>query len=215
MTRPLLLAALVASVALPPAAHAQTAPPEGDPALAQTADLLREDFEHLTRMTATAALLHESSEAFPATSFDLLGSRAAERTGARSLSLSALDLEQLGGTLRLVYVPLPQDPYVREDRVVTLTVAPDGAGRYRGEYEVVRREDPDAGGMQLPYDTAGRYRVERAFGTVCVETALVEDMLAEGPFVADPARLSREPITLRVHPPGEAEPVFYETTGGR
>ena len=205
MLRTTLLAALLAAA---PAALAQA---DGDPALAQTAELLRDDLDHLTRMTAAAALAREATGAFPDTNFDLLGSRAAERTGARSVALSALDLEQLGETLRLVYVPLPQDPYVREDYVVTLTVVPDGAGRYRGEYEVVRREDPDRGGVALPYDVAGRYRVERAFGTVCVETALVEAMLADGPFVADPALLSTSPLTLRVHPPGEAEPVFYET----
>ena len=203
MTRLLLLAALLAA----PLVHAQT----GDPVLAETAALLRDDLDHLTRMTAAAALAREATGAFPDTNFDLLGSRAAERTGARAVALSALDLEQLGDQLRLVYVLLPQDPYVREDHVVTLTVAPDGAGRYRGEYEVVRREDPDQGGVALPYDVAGRYRVERAFGTVCVETALVEGMLADGPFVADPARLSTAPLTLRVHPPGEGEPVFYET----
>ena len=203
MTRSLLLAALLAA----PAAHAQA---DGDPALAETAALLRDDFDHLTRMTAAAALAHEATGVFPDTDFALLGSRAADRTGARRVPLSALDLEQLGDALRLVYVPLPQDPYVRQDHVVTLTVVPDGAGRYRGEYEVVRREDPDAGGAALPYDVAGRYRVGRAFGTVCVETALVEAMLADGPFVADPARLSAAPLTLRVHPPGEDEPVFYE-----
>lgn len=205
MTRIVLLAALVAAPAL-----AQT---DGDPALEQTADLLRADFDHLTRMTAAAALIREETGAFPATSFDLLGSRAADRTGARAVALSALDLEQLGDNLRLVYVPLPEAPYVPEDHVVTLTVAPDGAGRYRGEYEVVRREDPDRGGATIPYDTAGRYRVERAFGTVCVETALVEATLAEGPFVADPARLSTTPVTLRVSPPGEGGAVFYETSG--
>ena len=206
MLRTTLLAALVA---LAPAALAQA---DGDPVLAETAALLRGDFDHLTRMAAAAALLREETGAFPATSFDLLGSRAAERTGARGLGLSTLDLEQLGETLRLVYVPLPEDPYVPQDHVVTLTVVPDGAGRYRGEYEVVRREDPDRGGVAIPYDVAGRYRVERAFGTVCVETALVDAMLADGPFVADPARLSTAPLTLRVHPPGEAEPVFYETS---
>lgn len=207
MTRLVLLAALVAA----PAAFAQA---DGDPALAQTADLLRGDFDHLTRVTAAAALVREQTGAFPATSFDLLGSRAADRTGARALALSALDLEQLGDNLRIVYVPLPRDPYVPQDHVVTLTVVPDGAGRYRGEYEVVRREDPDRGGVAIPYDVAGRYRVGRAFGTVCVETALVEAMLADGAFVADPARLSASPLTLRVTPPGEDEPVFYET-GGR
>ena len=206
MTRLVLLAALVAA----PAALAQA---DGDPALGQTADLLRADLDHLTRMTAAAALVHDATGAFPATSFDLLGSRAADQTGARGLALSALDLEQLGDNLRLVYVPLPQDPYVPEDHVVTLTVAPDGAGRYRGDYEVVRRGDPDRGGAALPYDVAGRYRVGRASGTVCVETALVEAMLADGAFVADPARLSTTPVTLRVRPPGETGPVFYETSG--
>ncbi|MDT0632347.1 hypothetical protein [Rubrivirga litoralis] len=206
MTRLLLLAALLAA----PLAHAQTS--DGDPALAETAALLRDDFDHLTRMTATAALLHEADGVFPATAFDLLGSRSAERTGLRTTPLSALDLEQLGETLRLVYVPLPQDPYVPEDHVITLTVVPDGAGRYRGEYEVVRRENPDRGGAAIPYDVAGQYRVERAFGTLCVETALVEPMLAAGAFVPDPAALSTTPLTLRVHPPGEDEPVFYETT---
>lgn len=206
MTRLLPLALLLVA----PPALAQTA--SGDAVLERTADLLRDDLEHLTWMTATAALLHEADGAFPDGPFALLGSAAATRTGLRALPLSSLTVGRRGGQLRLTYVPLPQDPYVPEDRVVALTVAPDGAGRYVGTYEVRRRADLDAGGAALPYDRAGRYRVRRARGTVTVATDLVRAALADGAFAPDPAAFDPEPVVLRVVPPGESEPVYYQTT---
>lgn len=206
MTRPLLALALLAGAT----ASAQPAT-SGDPALAATSEHLRDDLAPLTWLTATAALAHDETGAFPATAFDLLSGPWATQTGVRSVPLSSLDVRAEGGRVVLTYVPLPTAPYVREDDVVRLTVSADGDA-YRGTYEILRREDPDLGGRPLPYDVAGRYRVERAFGTVCVEVPRVRALVAEGRFVPDPAALSAEPLTLRVHPPGEPAPVYFETT---
>lgn len=202
MTRPLALAVLLTAAP----ALAQT----GDPALAPTADALRGDLGTVLRVASTAALVHAETGAFPATPFDLLGRSWATDTGVRSTPLSSMTVAGTGAEAEVGFVPLPTDPYVREDEVVTLTLRPGAGGLYRGEYQIIRRADPDDGGATLPYDVAGRYRVERAFGTFCIEADRLRALVAEGQFAPDPALLSDEPLTLRVHPPGEPEPVYYE-----
>lgn len=203
-----LLALLLGAAPLAAPVLAQT----GDPALAPTADALRADLEPVMRLAATAALAHAETGAFPASAFDLLGRSWATDTEARALPLSSLDVTASEAALEVGFVPLPTDPYVREDHVVSLTLRPEAGGSYRGEYQIVRREDPDLGGGVLPYDLAGRYRVERALGTFCIEAERVRALLARGAFSADPTALSDEPLTMRVHPPGEPEPVYFEVT---
>jgi hypothetical protein len=203
MTRLLTLAALLAA----PLAAAQ----DGDPALAATADRLRDDAGHVTRVVSAAALAHEATGAFPDTPFALLAGPWATGTDLRGLALSSLTVAASGDRLEVTYVPLPR-PYVREDRVVTLTVTPDG-DTYRGAYTVERREDPDLGGGPLPYDTAGRYRVERASGTVCVDAGRAAALVARGAYEPDPALLSDEPVVVRVRPLGEPGPVLYREGG--
>ena len=219
MTR-LFTLALLAAVAAGPALAQDMAdgPMTGDPALAGTADLFRQDLRLVTNLVATAALAYDADGAFPTTAFGLLGSPAAARTDLRSTPLSDLTLSRDGTRLVLTAVPLPTDPYVREDRVVRLTVTPGEGGRFTGDYEVVRRADPDQGGRPLPYDQAGRYLVERGFGTACVDLPVVQGLLAAGTYAPEPGTLSAEPLTVTVHPPGDAEPVFYREgpgTGGR
>lgn len=203
MTRTLIAALLVL---------ASTAGAQNDRALALTADRLDADLALLTRVASAAALAHDAEGAFPSTTFGLLGSRWADQTDLRAVPFSSLDVTLSGEAVEMVYVPLPENPYVREDEVVTLTLTPEPDGRYRGTYQIVRRADPDEGGRPLPYDLADPYRVERAFGTLCVEADLIRGLIAEGAFVPDPTRLSTEPVTIRVHPPGEDAPVFFERT---
>ena len=186
-----------------------------DPALAPTAEQFRDDLRTITNMVATAALVHDATGAFPTTAFGLLGHPAADRTALRTTPLSSFNVSTDGGRLVLDYVPLPEDPYVRQDDVVRVVVTPGADGRYTGDYEIRRRDDLDRGGRMLPYDTAGRYRVERGYGTACVDLATVRDRLAAGTYAPEPGTLSTEPLTIRVHPTGEAAPVFYQTTGGR
>ncbi|WP_420454250.1 hypothetical protein [Rubrivirga sp.] len=200
MTRLLLLAALVAAPALA----------QSDPALAGTADQFRDDVRAVTAMVATAALLHDADGAFPRTPFGLLGSAQAGRTDLRSFPLSDLLVGGDGDRLVLDYTPLPQDPYVRQDRVVRVVVTRDADGLYKGAYEITRRADPDDGGERLPYDVAGRYRVERGFGTACVDVETIRLQLASGSFDPEPGTLGPTPLAIRVHPPGEDEPVFYQ-----
>ena len=210
MTRPLLLAALLAVPLLLPAARAQ----DGDPALAQTTDRLRDDLRHVARVASAAALAHEATGAFPDTPFALLAGPWATDTSLRAFPLSSLAAVASPGRLDVTYVPRPTDPYVREDDVVTLTVTPEG-DTYRAAYAIDRREDPDLGGAALPYDAAGRYRVERASGVLCLDPERVAALAARGAFEPDPTLLSAEPLLVRVRPVDEPEPVFYrETTGG-
>ena len=201
MTRPLLALLFLAA-----SAQAQ------DGALAPTADRFEGDLALATRVAATAALAHDADGVFPASAFGLLGSRWASQTDLRDVPLSSLLVSGLGDGVRLEYVPLPTDPYVREDLVVSLTLTPGVDGQYRGEYEIRRRTDADDGARPLPYDLADRYRVERAFGTLCVEADRVRTAVASGTFEPDPTLLSSEPLTVRVHPVGEDAPVYYERT---
>ena len=226
MTRPLLVplrsATLIGVAVLMAAGPARAQDADraalSDPALAPTAEQLRDDLRTVTHMVATAALARDAAGDFPTTPFGLLGSAAASRTGLRAVALSELTVGRDGDRLVLSYVPLPEDPYVREDRVVRLVVTPGAGGRFTGDYEIRRRADPDQGGRTLPYDTAGRYLVERAFGTACVDLAVVQGQLAAGTFAPEPGTLSAEPLTIRVHPVGEAAPVYYRegpARGGR
>ena len=203
------VAALIASGP----AVAQTIEPDrapvADPVLAPTAEQFRDDLRTVTNMVATVALAYDATGDFPATPFDLLGSAAADRTDLRATPLSDLTVSRDGERLVLSYVPLPQDPYVREDHVVRLVVTPGADGRFTGDYEIRRRADLDQGGRMLPYDVAGTYLVERGYGTACVDLGIVQGQLAAGTYAPEPGTLSTEPLTIRVHPVGEDAPVYY------
>ncbi|HEX8384818.1 MAG TPA: hypothetical protein VF576_01470 [Rubricoccaceae bacterium] len=204
--KPLLLLALIA--AAPALAQAP------DAALGQTADVFVRDLADLTRLATAAALVHERTGAFPATPFALLGAPEGGQTGARALPLSELTLTSAADSVVVRYVPLPVSPYVREDLVVTATVRPGTDGLYTVRHEMLRRSDPDDGGRALLYDRAGAYHVERGFGALCLDVARAREAVAAGRFVPDPTALGPAPLTVRVHPPGDPAPVFYERTGG-
>lgn len=199
MIRSLLLVVLVAAPALA----------QSDPALGPTDAQFRDDLRAVTNVVATAALVHDATGAFPTTTFGLLGSPAADRTRLRGMPLSDLTVSRDGDGVVVRYVPLPVDPYVREDDVVRVTISQDPDGLYKGAYEILRQADPDEGGERLPYDVAGRYRVVRGYGTACVDVATVRDRLAAGSYTPEPGTLGPEPLTTRVHPVGRVEPLFY------
>ena len=205
MTRLLLLLALAPGLAF---AQNLDTDLEGDPALAATSDQFQDDLEGVTAVLATVALVHGETGAYPRTTFGLLGSRQAGRTGLRARSLSEMSVTPTADGVTVRYVPLPTAPYVRRDRVVEMTVTLDD-GLYSADYEVVRREDPDDGGDRIAYDRAGRYLVTRGYGTACADLEVVQGQLRDGTFRAEPGTLGPRPLTVRVHPVGEDEPVFY------
>ena len=208
--RPTLLLALAATALAAPVAAQTDAP------LARTAARFETDLADLARLATAAVLVRERTGAFPATPFELLGAPEAAETRARSFPLSELTVAAAGDSLTMRYVPLPVSPYVREDLVVTATLRPDADGRYTVTHEMRRRRDAEDGGGALLYDRAAEYRVERGFGRLCIDPALARAMVADGTFgnAAFP-RMALNATTgdlrLRVHPPGEAEPVFFET----
>ena len=213
MTRLLLLAALAA----PLAASAQSDPAldrrpiSSDPALAPTAAQFGSDLDVLARLTATAALVRERTGQFPTTPFALLGSDEAGPTGARALPLSALDVTAAGDSLVMRYVPLPVAPYVREDLVVTATVTRNAAGLARVRHEMRRYADPDDGSRLLLYDRAGTYRVERGYGDLTLDVVAARRAVDAGAFAPrDVFETSLGDLTVRVHPTGEAQPVYFE-----
>ncbi len=222
MIRALLLAGLVASPAL-----AQEEPLRArqdgtignptpmvtvyaaDEGLFETDRQFRDDLRAITNVVATIALVHDATGAYPTTTFGLLGSTWADRTGLRKTPLSDLTVSRNGDGIVVRYVPLPVDPYVREDEVVQVTIAQDPDGLYKGAYEILRQADPDEGGERLPYDVAGRYRIVRGYGTTCVDVATVQERLAAAAYAPEPGTLGPEPLETRVHPAGETEPVYY------
>ena len=215
MTRLLLLAALAA----PLAAEAQTDPASdlgrrphaSDAALAPTAAEFGRDLDVLARLAAPAALVRERTGQFPATPFALLGSDEAGPTGARALPLSALDVTAAGDSLVMRYVPLPVDPYVREDLVVTATLTRDAAGRATVRHEMRRQAAPADGGRQLLYDRAGEYRVERGYGALSIDVATARRAVDAGRFAPrDVFETGLGDLTVRVHPVGAATPVYFE-----
>lgn len=204
MIRALVLATLLAAPALA----------QSDPALAPTADRFRADLTTVTAMLATAALVHDATGTFPDTPYALLGSADADRTGLRDVPLSEISVSRDGDGIAVRYVPLPVAPYTRDDEVVTLDISRADDGTYSGAYRITRRADPDDGGRMIPYDTAGRYRVDRGSGTACVDVATVRERLAAGTYTNAPGTLGPEPLTVRVVPLDADAPVYYQE-GGR
>jgi len=178
---------------------------------AATADQFRDHVQLVTRTVATVALLHDADGAFPSTAFDLLGGREAGRTGLRgsaAAALSALSVENDGPMVSIEIVPLPTAPYEREDDVIRVIVTRDGDGLYQGRYEIQRRAAPEDGAKVLDYDRRDGLVVTRAFGTACVDPAMVREQLAAGTFDAAPGSLGPAPLQIRVHP-AAAEPTLF------
>ncbi|HEX8297540.1 MAG TPA: hypothetical protein VF594_00150 [Rubricoccaceae bacterium] len=211
MTRFLLLALLAAPLSA--AAQTDTPAQQSDPTLAESAAAFTDDLTDLARLATAAALVRERTGAYPSTPFDLLGSPEAAATGASAFPLSALDMTVTGDSLALRYVPLPVAPYVREDLVVTATVRREADGRTQVRHEMRRFAAAEDGGDRLLYDRAGDYRIERGYGSLFVDTAAAQRAVAAGTFVPrDVFTTSFGDLTVRVHPPGEATPVYYEGT---
>ena len=207
--RPVLLLALVA------AARGATAPvaAQSDAPLARTAARFETDLADLARLATAAVLVRDRTGAFPATPFELLGAPEAAETLARRFPLSELSVSAAGDSLALRYVPLPVSPYIREDLVVTATVRPEADGRYTVTHEMRRRRDAEDGGGALLYGRAGEVRVERGFGRLCIDPVQARARLAAGTYGPGTALFTAsDRLTLRVHPPGEAAPVFYEAS---
>lgn len=208
----LLLAALVA--AAPALAQTPDVRATSEPALASTAAAFDLDVQTVVRLATAAALVHERTGAFPADAFGILGSIEGAQTGARALGLSALTVEPPPAEAAMAvgafsYVPLPE-PYVRDDEVVRVVVLKKADGQYEAQYRIRRRRDADLGGGTLPYDRVQGFVVGTGFGTLCIDPARARALADSGAFVPDPLLLSDEPLTVRVHPPGEAAPVYYE-----
>lgn len=211
--RPLLF--LVVALAATPA-FAQSRGP-----LESTAALFRGDLSDLARLATTAALVHDRTGAFPATPFALLSSPEADTTAARAFHLSAFDVMTAGDSLVMQYVPLPVAPYVRENLVVTATLRREPGGLYTVRHEMRRFEADADGGGRLLYDRAGVYEVERGYGGLCLDVTEVRRELATGRYnplsaVVEPQQSllgiqsSAGTPAVRVHPPGEATPVYYD-----
>ena len=202
---------LLSFVAVAPASAQTDAP------LAATAARFEADLADLARIATAAVLVRERTGAFPDSPFALLGAPEAAATLARRFPLSELSVAASGDSLALRYVPLPVAPYVREDLVVTATVRPDSAGTYVVTHEMRRRRDAEDGGAGLLYDRAAEYRVERGFGRLRINVARAQAMVADGTFrdAAFPRmalNANVDDLTLRVHPPGRSEPVFFEAS---
>ena len=197
MTR-FLLGALCLALAAP--ASAQTE-------LSATDAVFRSDLETVARVGATVALLHERTGAYPATPFDLLGSVEAGETGLRATSLSTLTVEPADGGVRVRYNPLPS-PYVSDDLFADVVVTRGADGSYTARHQLERRTDPDRGARTLPYDRAGRYRVDRAGGTVCVDPAYVRERLDDGTFAASLPDLEGDGVPVEVRTLGGQEVIY-------
>jgi hypothetical protein len=201
--RPLLLLALAA---LPARAQAPETASAADAAAADVVPYL----EAPAVLAATAALLHADTGRYPAEPFALLGAPVAAQTGARGVRLARLDLAADGDTLRVAYVLTPSADgagglhRARAERAGRFALFREGDG-YTARLHVDLHDDPDLSDAALPLTTEGPLRVRSARGRLCLDTAHVRALAAEG-RVADAAPfLAGEPVAL----------AFVTVRGGR
>jgi hypothetical protein len=153
------------------------------------------------QIAATAALIYEDEGRFPATQFELLGSRQAADTGARFRNFSALQVDATPERLTLRYTLLPtrEDP---TDRMGTIHLRPaEGDGQYQAEVELLRRVDPDHGGAFVPLATDGRIEVRRLSGHFHVDIDTVRRQAAANQAGDLPLQDKPYRITFTPSPP--------------
>ncbi|MEM1044275.1 MAG: hypothetical protein AAGI91_16830 [Bacteroidota bacterium] len=147
-------------------------------------------------LAATALLYHASTERYPATPFELLGSVQARETGLQDLGLSDLAVAPEGNGVQLRYTLLPSaaDP---SDRFGTVTVAEtDTAGVYTVGLLLERTADPDLNRRSLPLARRGQYEVVRAKGTLCAEVETIRDRVRADAEVGAPPLRAGEAYTV-------------------
>ncbi len=192
MTRLPLLALVLALAATGCVSVNETASPDLDEAAVDLDDQL--DAPGL--LAATAVLYHTSTERYPVTPFDLLGSKAARETGLQNLGLSDLTVSPDGNGVRLNYTLLPTaaDP---SDRFGSVTVTEtDTAGTYTVGLLLERIADPDLSGKALPLAQRGVYNVVRAKGTLCAEVETIRERIAAQDEVGAPPLTTGEAYTV-------------------
>jgi hypothetical protein len=196
-----LLVLLLALAALPARAQA----PGAD---AAAADLLPY-LEAPAVLAATAALLHAETGRYPGEPFALLGAPVAEGTGARQVRLAQLALSADGDTLRADYVLTPS-PEVPDERTGSFALFREGDG-YTARVRLDLRADPDQRDADLPLTERGALAVHRAYGRLCLDTARVRALAAEGRLAEAAPFLSGEAIELTFVPVGGGAPVATAT----
>lgn len=160
-------------------------------------------------LAATAALLHAETGTFPDTPFGLLGAPVAATTGGRQVRLAALTLTPDADTLRVAYVltPSADEP---DERTGDFALFPEGDG-YTARFRVDLRDDPDFSDAALPLTTSGTLRVRSARGRLCLDTARVRALAAEGRVPASAPFLAGEPIEVAFVTVRGARPVATAT----
>lgn len=154
------------------------------------------------QLAATAAMIHQRAGTFPATRFDLLGSREAAASGAQQLNLSALDVRAEADGMRIEYILLPtrEDP---TDRKGSLLVRPTGDGQFVAEVALTRRDDPDHTGRPLDLAHEDPVAVRRLDGRFAIDLSTVMEQAETG--TAGDLPLTQEPYTITFTPsPGFA-----------
>jgi hypothetical protein len=148
----------------------------------EAASALVDDLRPLSLLAATAALYHDRTGLYPATAFELLGSREAERTGARALQLADLSIDQAGEFSYRVVVP---DAGSMVERTVDVSMShePDSA-RHVAAFEILGRRDEDFGGGRRPLVRVDPLIVTVARGRLCLDDARMADLADASAFAA-------------------------------
>ncbi|HYE96896.1 MAG TPA: hypothetical protein VD962_11870 [Rubricoccaceae bacterium] len=157
-----------------------SAAPSAQP-VEEATDRLLPVLEPPALLAATAALLHDATGRFPATPFELLGSRQADSTGLRRVAFAALALQPEGDSLRVAYHLTPTDPTMR-DRHGTITLSHTDPGRYAARLTLDHHDDPHFSTHRLAVTEADGLDVRRARGRLCIDLARTRAFLSSGPL---------------------------------
>ena len=184
--------ALVATVAAVPA-RAQSAPERA--ATAVSADL-----QPMSLVAATAALYFDRTGAYPRSTFELLGSPEAERTGLRSVQFSALTVGDASAAYRIA----DEGVESRTERAGELQFEhrPDSA-QHVATFEIVARREAEAGGRRVPLAVEGDLEVRITQGRLCLDFARLAELGGPADFAAAAPNFgTRDALTVSFDGPG-------------
>lgn len=193
--RLLLVAALLGAG---PALAQDAGPDVPDPAAEAAASALEPELRVPALIAATVALYRERTGGFPGSTFQLLGSPEAERTGLRRVRFAAMESVWNGPEVRTRFVvgKTPADLTEREGEIAHEPGAVDDSLTERFALRLIRRRDADSGGRMVPFVVAGGLRVERVGGRLCLDRERLHALpdaaafAAAVPFLDDRAALT-------------------------
>ncbi len=185
--RRILALALLIGTAAPAFAQAAASETAADVAAADVAAAaLEPELRVPSLVAATVALYRDRTGRFPGSTFELLGSPEAARTGLRRVQFAAMEAVWDGPEARTRFVvgKTPADPTEREGSVAHEPGEVSDSLTARFALALTRRRDADFGGRSVPFVASGPLRVERIGGRLCLSLARLRALPDAAAFAA-------------------------------